>query len=172
MRLSWPLRSHSPPTCFRSWLGERALLSFTAVDTGQTPKCGSLHFPFPFSSLKSWVIIYQRTCAPCQCELQLPAKSPRSPELRSMSSLLLCLSPLPSPLSLTSWVRWPHPQHSDHSSFMSASCETPALPASRNQALVFCDYGGIQPWRRLPTPSSWSCLWISSFTSKGSTPWW
>ena len=50
-------------------------------------------FPSSFRSLKSWVINYQQTWEPCQCELRLPAKSSYSPELRSLSSLSVSLSP-------------------------------------------------------------------------------
>ena len=85
----------SPPTCFMSWSGERLPLCFTAAGTGQTPKCVVLHFPSPFSSIKSWVMNYQRKCEPCQCKLRHPAKSPYSTEPRSTSSIILSLS-LPS----------------------------------------------------------------------------
>lgn len=110
MRLSWPLRSHSPPTCFRSWLGERSLLSFIAVDTGQTPKCGSLHFPFPFSSLKSWVISYQRTCEPCSASSNfLP--SPHALRSSGVWALSCCVS-LPSRLLSASPPECGGPTHS------------------------------------------------------------
>lgn len=106
----------SPPTCF--WAGIRwaFFTCFTPTCIGQAPKFVVLHFPSPFSPLKSWVISYQQKCEACQRALWLPARSPCSTELRSRFSL--------SSSSFTSWARGPHPQHSDHFSFMSASSET------------------------------------------------
>lgn len=129
-----------------SWSGEPSLLCFTPTWTGQAPEFVVLHFPSPFSPLKSRVISYQQKCEPCQGVLWLPACSPCSTELRSRFSL--------SSSSFTSCARGPHPQHSDHFSFMSASSETVCKRMSQplpcqcpgttllKAALIFQEYGG------------------------------